>query len=84
MDHHAQYEIRFYANAMYDLIKPIFPQCCEAAEDYLFDAVTLSRMEVALMGDLLRGTVIETVDPASYGMSKRELTEFTQHFGLTK
>ena len=83
-DRHAQHEIRVYADAMYELIKPIFPLACEAWEDYARDAVTLSRMEVALMGDLLRGKLIETVDPASYGMSKRELTEFVQHFDLTK
>ena len=84
MDSHAQHEIRVYADAMYDLIKPLFPIACEAWEDYVRDAVTLSRMEVTLMGDLLRGTAIATVDPASYGMSKRELAEFVQHFGLTK
>ena len=83
-DSHAQHEIRLYANAMYELVKPIFPIACEAWEDYVRDAVALSRMEVALMADLLRGTAIATVDPASYGMSKRELAEFVQHFGLTK
>ena len=29
MDSHAQYEIRQYANAMYDLTIPYFPVCCE-------------------------------------------------------
>jgi thymidylate synthase (FAD) len=83
-DSHAQHEIRVYADAMYDLIKPIYPIACEAWEDYARDAVTLSRMEVVLMGDLLRGKPIETVDPANYGMSKRELAEFVEHFSLTK
>ena len=29
MDSHAQYEIRQYAEAMYELVRPHFPVCCE-------------------------------------------------------
>ena len=45
MDPHAQLEIREYANAMYELIKPLYPVACKAFEDYWFGAVKLSRME---------------------------------------
>lgn len=78
-DAHAQYETRMVAEAMYDLIKPLFPIACEAYQDYLRDAVTLSRMEVELVRDLLREQGI-TIDPARYGMSKREAQEFVARF----
>ena len=85
MDNHAQHEIRVFAEAMYDLIKPLFSLACEAFEDYQRDAVTLSRMEAALVRDLLAGkTTIASVDLAQYGLSKREFAEFTGHFGLAK
>lgn len=84
-DNHAQYEIRVYANAIYQLVKPLFPLACEAWEDYVRDAVTLSRMEVKLCNDLLHNRVqIEQVNPADYGMSKREMSEFITRFELAK
>lgn len=43
---HAQREIRDYAQAMFDLIKPIVPITMEAFEDYRLGAVQLSRLEV--------------------------------------
>ena len=46
MDEHAQQEIRDYAFAMYELIKPIVPITAEAFEDYRFGAVHLSRLEI--------------------------------------
>lgn len=48
LDSHAQKEIRDYAEAMYDLIRPIFPITCEAFEDYhpLRQGILLTRLEV--------------------------------------
>ena len=84
-DPHTQHETRLVANAMYELIEPHFPTACEAWRDYSRDAVTLSRMEVQLMRDLLdNGVKLEEVDPAQYGMTKRELREFNERFGSTK
>ena len=87
MDAHAQYEIRVFADAMYELIKPLFPLACEAAEDYLFQSYTLSRMEVNLVKDLL--VRIDPMDKEAekayadgYGMSVRELKEFRERFGV--
>jgi thymidylate synthase (FAD) len=84
-DQHAQYEIRVFAEAMYTLLKPKFPLACEAYQDYLRDAMHLSRMEVDLLTALLHGTTtIEAVDPTAWGMSKREMSEFIEAFGLSK
>lgn len=54
-DVHAQREIRAYAEAVYQLIKPLFPLTIEAWEDYVWEARTLSRMDIAMLFDLLDG-----------------------------
>jgi thymidylate synthase (FAD) len=46
MDEHAQQEIRDYANAMFELIRPIVPIAAEAFLDYNLGALHLSRLEV--------------------------------------
>lgn len=46
MDPHAQLEIQAFARAMYELIKPIMPECCQAFEDYRLDSVHLTRLEI--------------------------------------
>jgi hypothetical protein len=46
MDHHAQQEIRDYADPMYELIQPLVPVACEAWRDYKFESLSLSRLEV--------------------------------------
>ena len=52
-DSHAQWEIREYANAMYELAKPLFPLAIEAFEDYQVNSVKFSAGEFALLKDLL-------------------------------
>ena len=71
-DSHAQREIRDYANAMYELVKPRFPLCCEAFEDYSRDAVTFSKHEMEIIKDNLNNIV------ATDRLSKREETEFLE------
>lgn len=46
MDPHAQYEIRVFAEAMYELIKPIVPISCEAFEDYRLGAMQVTKLEI--------------------------------------
>ncbi|MGN6625124.1 MAG: FAD-dependent thymidylate synthase [Tepidisphaeraceae bacterium] len=46
MHSHAQQEIRDYATAMFELIKPIVPVATEAFMDYEHDAMHLTRLEV--------------------------------------
>jgi len=52
-DSHAQREIRDYSDAMYELVKPNFPLCCEAFEDYEQGATTFSKQEMEVIGELL-------------------------------
>ena len=85
-DNHAQREIQDYANAMYELIKPHFPLCCEAFEDYVVNARTFSSQEMTVIRELLEYTDTKS---ALAGMSikggslerqlgKRERTEFLE------
>jgi thymidylate synthase (FAD) len=53
MDSHAQWEIRQYANAMYELIKPIVPLACESFEDYVLHSKKFSRMEMEVLQQAL-------------------------------
>ena len=46
MDAHAQQEIRDYAFAMFELIKPIVPVAAEAFEDYDMGGIHLTRLEL--------------------------------------
>lgn len=46
MDPHAQQEIRVYAEAMYELIKPICPVACEAFEEYRMEGLHLTKLEI--------------------------------------
>jgi thymidylate synthase (FAD) len=46
MDHHAQEEIRVYAEAMYALLQPIVPLTMEAFRDYELGSVRLTRLEL--------------------------------------
>ena len=85
-DKHAQREIQDYANAMYELVKPKFPLCCEAFEDYNRDAVTFSKQEMDVVSELLEyadtkaalaGMSIED-GTLERRLSKRERTEFLE------
>ena len=88
-DSHAQREIQDYANAMYELVKPHFPICCEAFEDYVKNSVTFSRQERDVIKKLLE---YADTKAALAGMSikdgtlehqlgKRERTEFLEKIG---
>ncbi|MDB5173323.1 MAG: thymidylate synthase [Phycisphaerales bacterium] len=46
MDAHAQQEIRDYATAMFELVRPIVPIAAEAFEDYHTKALHLTRLEI--------------------------------------
>lgn len=88
-DSHAQKEIRDYADAILDIIRPLFPYAVEAWEDYQQQAKTLSRMDLDLLAALIRRSNLKTqwiamVEEArgekvlaeKFGMSGRELRDF--------
>ncbi|MGC4031806.1 MAG: FAD-dependent thymidylate synthase [Tepidisphaeraceae bacterium] len=66
MHPHAQQEIRDYATAMYDLIKPIVPIAAEAFVDYNLESMHLTRLEIEAM---------KTGQPLN-SQNKREIAEW--------
>ena len=86
-DSHAQREIRDYANAMYELVKPNFPLCCEAFEDYVQGATTFSKQEMEVIRELLSytdakaalaGMSVKDVGVLESKLGKRESKEFLE------
>jgi thymidylate synthase (FAD) len=73
-DNHAQREIRDYADAMYELVKPNFPLCCEAFEDYIQGATTFSKQEMEIIREKLDGSWTMS----DYNLSERESKEFLE------
>jgi len=53
LDKHAQYEIRVYAEAVLELMKPIIPVTIEAFEDYMLDGMYLSKQEIKILNELI-------------------------------
>ena len=86
-DSHAQREIRDYADAMYELVKPNFPLCCEAFEDYIQGATTFSKQEMGVIKELLEyadtkaalaGMSVKDVGVLESKLGKRESKEFLE------
>ncbi len=53
LDNHAQEQIRVYAEAMLEQLKPHFPVTIAAWENYVLNAVTFSADEISILRELL-------------------------------
>jgi len=73
-DIHSQWEIRVFAEKILEIMADWVPMTAEAFRDYQHEAVRFSRMEVALIKDMLAGKAT-IADAERYGMSKREARE---------
>jgi len=79
MDSHAQKEIRDYADAMYELVKPKFPLCFEAFEDYRLYAKNFSKNEMKALTKLMCLDDLSNrarEEGGKCGLVGRELEEF--------
>lgn len=78
-DNHAQYEIRIYAEAIYDIVKQIAPISCEAFEEYVKNSILISSLEKECLHLILneRYTIEEASDKvsSSRNLSKRKKEE---------
>jgi len=85
-DFHAQYEIRVYAKAILELIRPHAEWSVEAFEDYLLGGTRLSRMETELIYELIspmkHSDYFKSIPDKlkEKGASEREITEFISRF----
>ena len=71
-DHHAQYEIRAYADAMLDTLKKWVPITYDAFLDYRVGGTEVSSKGKKIIQKLISG---EKVDAEKSGLSKREWNE---------
>ena len=78
-DHHAQYEIRAYADVMLDTLKRWVPTTYEAFMDYRVGGTEVSSKGKIIIQKLISG---ENVDPEQSGLSKREWNELMLAFDL--
>jgi thymidylate synthase (FAD) len=68
MDSHAQQEIREFANAMYEQIKPVFPTIMQAFEQYSINAITLTALDVIAIkvGDWAGQSIVDDRERDEY------------------
>ena len=78
-DHHAQYEIRAYADAMLDTVKRWVPITYDAFMDYRVGGTEVSAKGKLIIQRLIKG---ESVSSESSGLSKREWNELMDAFNL--
>ena len=78
-DHHAQYEIRAYADAMLDTVKKWVPITYEAFMDYRVGGTEVSSKGKHIIKKLINGKKVSIEDS---GLSKREWNELMEAFEL--
>jgi thymidylate synthase (FAD) len=82
VDHHAQYEIRVYAQKILEIAKLWVPHSVAAFEEYRLGAFTLS----ATMLELVRKMMVNgpgSIHQQNSGLSKREWTELMGVLGVS-
>ena len=80
-DHHAQYEIRVYADIMLDTLKKWVPITYDAFMDYRVGGTEVSAKGKVILKKLING---EKVEVENSGLSKREWNELMTSFDLKK
>ena len=86
MDDHAQQEIQDYAKVMYEMVKPKVPAAAEAFEDYIYNSVSMSRMEMDALQYAMKSFPdmksyiknLKSAEDVNFGLSKREWKELEE------
>lgn len=82
LDLHAQYEIRVYAQLIYDLVSKWVPFTIEAFRDYRLEALTLSGPQVRALQALLMSNSVSLTDYEA--LSPTEWKEFQNALGISQ
>jgi thymidylate synthase (FAD) len=77
IDSHAQYEIRKYAEVIYDIVKKWVPYACEAFENHRLHGKSFSKAALAVIKKMANG---ERVLEENSGLNKREWRELINFF----
>lgn len=67
MDEHAQYEIKVFADAIYEIIREIVPNTVSSWENHILNSVTFSSDELTLLEKRYTGDVIKNANLPSKG-----------------
>lgn len=78
LDHHAQKEIRDYAQAMYELAKPHFPICFDAFNDYVVNSIRLSELDIKVIAKMLDVSKLNSSGFEEIFKNSREKQEFLE------
>ena len=78
-DHHAQYEIRVYADIMLDTLKKWVPITYDAFMDYRVGGTEVSAKGKLVIQKIIKG---EEIFMENSGLSKREWNELMEAFDL--
>lgn len=77
LDPHAQWEIRVYAEAMASIVKEAVPVAWEAFEDYILYSSNFSKIEMAILKEVLDNSSENFEELAiKHGLKARERDEF--------
>ena len=90
IDSHAQEEIRVYAQAMLELIRPIVPMAVEAYEEHVLEAVKFSKTEMDILKAMLEVFENQGLETAldyaftekAVNFSDRKINSFKKKLGL--
>lgn len=59
LDHHAQQEIRDYAEAIHEIISPIVPVSLKSWENHVLNSTALSGIETTVLREVLNGSTLD-------------------------
>lgn len=76
MDHHAQFEIREYADAMARVVEKLFPATWASFKDHVIDGVSFSKTELGVLKMFLSTDVQGTNAMKKLGWTARRMGEF--------
>lgn len=87
MDHHAQYETRVYADAIYDLVKQVYPISISYFEEHILNAYTFSKTELDIIRNIVKhyqSFVIPSIKDIAEkeGLKSTRLNDFLSALGL--
>ncbi len=66
MDKHAQWEIRQYANKMFEILQQLFPVTMQAFLDYRLNALTLTALDQVVIANMVKAGCEEPAMQQSY------------------